>query len=212
MALCDPHPQVMSPCSDDAVSVGQALGTRGDVAFDEFGSTNLTAGQTTVDVTFNYQKESSSYVFEYLYVANPDEPPDDIRPIVNSQTTTGFQVELSGEPTSATSVLYWRVIIPDALHTCQPLTNGPRYAILRPEQHGITPLVSGQDYLIVNFAGGDMPDADWGFEQFSIERSFAETDPQIFAWTCTRHVIGGFTITFSGHPTDSTYSLRWQVR
>lgn len=208
---CDPHPQIVSPCSDDAVSVGQALGTRGDVHFDEYGSTILTEGQTTVDVTFNYEKESASYVFEYLYVANPDELPDDIRAIVNSQTTAGFQVELSGEPTSATSVLYWHVIVPDALHTCQPLTNGPHYSILRTEQHGVTPLVSGQDYLIVNFPT-NMPDTDWGFEQFSIEKAFAESDPQVFAWTCTRHVIGGFTIQFSGHPTDGTYSLRWQVR
>lgn len=207
---CDTYTNVMSPCADECVANAQSLGTRGDAAYDEAGKVELTEGQSEVEVFFLYEK-CSEYVFEYLYVAGPDVEPDDIHAIPNVQTTKKFKVQLSGLPTTANSILYWHVSTPDTLVDNEPVPGIPQYAKIRPEQHGIAPLVEGQDYVIVEFAE-EHPDNDWGFEQFSIEKAFTEADPEMFAWTATAHLTTGFTIQLSGAPTNGDTTLRWQIR
>lgn len=219
---CTPHPQILDPCADDSVSVGQSLGAQGDVAFQEYGETALTAGDTEKEVTFDYQKESALYVFEYLYVkgsdpaldVDSDTAPDAIVAVPYSQTTRKFTVRFSGAPISADAVLVWRVAIPDPLRTiCAG--NGPQYAIIREEQHGTTPLVQGQDSLAVVFPE-EMPDNLWGFEEFSFETVGGVPDEPFsvlgFVWTVIAHTATGFTIQLSGEPDTANYILRWQVR
>lgn len=206
---CDPHPQVQDPCANDSVSVGQALGAQGDVNFTEYGEFILTAGVTEAEVTFDYQKESSLFVFEYLYVKGSNDPPDAIIPVPYSQDTHKFKVRFSGAPIAAGAVLVWRVVIPDPLRTiCAG--NGPQYAIVPTERHGVTPLVNGQAFIVVLFATA-MPDNNWVFEAFSIEKAFNEANTFGFAWTVIARSTTGFTLEFSGAP-GLDYSLRWQVR
>lgn len=204
----------MDPCADDSVSVGQALGAQGDLNFQEYGETALTAGDTEREVTFDFQKESALFVFEYLYVKGSNDPPDAITVVPYSQTTRKFKVRFSGAPIAAGAVLVWRAVIPDPLRTvCAG--NGPCYALMRDEQHGIEPLVQGDDVVTVVFPEA-MPDNLWGFEQVSFE----VVDPDIevpfqalgFVWTVTAHTTAGFTLELSGSPNNSNYILRWQVR
>lgn len=209
MAACDPHPQVAQPCADDGVSIGQVLGTRGDISFDEHGETALTAGQTTATVEFLYEKVSVDYVFEYLYVKSPGAFPDDIRAVANSQTTKSFVVELSGKPVTNNDVLVWRVIIPDKLHTAQPATSGPRYAILRPSQQGLTDLAQGFIFVNVTFPT-EMPDNDWVFEALEVE-NLSEDSPMVLNWTVATHTTSGFRLDFQGTPDSPNYKLRWKV-
>lgn len=209
---CTPHPQVMDPCADDSVSVGQALGAQGDVNFSEYGETALTAGDTEKEVTFDYQKESSLFVFEYLYVKGNNDPPDAIIPVPYSQDTHKFKVRFSGAPIAAGAILVWRVKIPDPLRViCAG--NGPQYAIIPQERHGMTPLVNGQDSLVVVFAEA-MPDDDWVYEAFSIEYVGAGNASNAFgfSWTEIDRSEAGFTVIFSGEPDSGDYQLRWQVR
>lgn len=208
---CPTHPQVLSPCADDGVSVGQVLGTRGDVVFDEYGVVNLTAGQVEVVVAFDYEKESADYVFEYLYVESTDTTPVDIRAVVQAKSTTGFTVELSGEPVTVNCILKWHVITPDPLHISCPATGAPHYAIVRPAQQGLTNMVNGQDYVAVTFPA-PQPDNDWVFLACEVEHI---TDPvvpfMIFTWTVSVHLTTGFRIELSGAPDDGNYKLRWRV-
>lgn len=207
---CDPHSQVQDPCADDSVSVGQALGAQGDVNFQEYGETALTAGDTEKEVTFDYQKESALFVFEYLYVKGSNDPPDAIIAVPYSQDTRKFKVRFSGAPIAAGAILVWRVTIPDPLRVIC-VGNGPQHAIIPEERHGVTPLVNGQDFLVVTFATV-MPDNNWVFEAFSIEKAFSEANILGFAWTVTSHSVSGFTVAFSGEPDSNDYTLRWQVR
>lgn len=208
---CCRDDQILCPGPNDAVSIGNVLGTRGDVNFDERGSVALTEGQEQVEVAFLYEKCSAAYVFEYHYVAGPDVLPDDIRPVPNVQTVHGFTMQLSGNPVTANSILYWRVIVPDDLQTSQPPAAPPQYAIVRPEQHGSQALVLGDTVVIVTFAE-EHPDNDWGFEQLWIQKALTEAEPETFAWTCIAHSITGFSLKLSGAPADGDYSLHWQIR
>lgn len=201
----------MSPCADDSVSVGQALGAQGDPAFQEYGEYELSPGQTEVEVTFDYQKESSLYVFEYLYIKGSNTPPDAIIPVPFSQDTRKFKVKLSGATlTENSSFLVWRVKIPDPLRVvCEG--NGPQYAIIPVEQHGSIALVNGQDFIIVTFAEL-MPNTNWNFEMLMVRKAFSEAATLGFVFTETSHTTGGFTLAMSGAPDSSDYTLHWQVR
>lgn len=214
MSACTPHPQVMSPCSDDAVSVAQVLGTRGDRNFDESGSLALTIGQTSVAVTFDYEKESSDYRFEQLYIKAEDAAPVDIRPVVNSQTKQGFTAELTGVPITVNCKLYWRVIVPDSLHTCQTVAGGPKYAIVPTPQSGIAPFPIGTYVVTVVFPVAQ-PDTTWEFEALSIEAAPTDpaTDPQTFSMpTVTSRLATGFQLMFSGAPdTADRYTIHWRI-
>lgn len=206
---CTPHPQVMDPCADDSVAIGQALGAQGDVSFTEYGETTLSAGDTEKEITFDYQKESSLYVFEYLYVKGNNDPPDAIIAVPYSQDTRKFKVRFSGAPIAAGAVLVWRVKIPDPLRTiCAG--NGPQYAIIPEERHGVTPLVVGQDFLAITFSE-EMPDTNWVMEAFSIEKAVNDAIMG-FSWTIVRPLATGFYVEFSGAPVTDDYVLRWQVR
>lgn len=208
---CDPHPQVMDPCADDSVSVGQALGAQGDVQWQEYGETALTAGDTEKEVTFDYQKESSLFVFEYLYVKGNNDPPDAIIPVPYSQDTRKFKVRFSGSPIAAGAVLVWRVTIPDPLRViCAG--NGPQYAIIPEERHGLKQLDPVLDFIAVDF-DEVMPNANWVFEAFSIEKSTANGATVGVTWTVTSRSTTGFVVELSGAVgSDDAYFLRWQVR
>lgn len=209
---CEPHAQVISPCSDDAAASLLGLGTRGDVAFSEYGNMPLSAGQTDVAIEFLYEKTDWRYVFVYCYVGNYDGVPTDaIQVVSGSQTSKGFALKLSGAPTTDDSILFWEVRIPDNLQECQSVTSGPKYAIVPVEQHGVTPLVNGQDFIIVTFAE-PMPDNNWVFEALSFEKAFSEADALGFVPIVTAHTVNGFTLQFQGAPDSSDYTMRWQVR
>lgn len=208
---CTPHPQVISPCADDAVSVGQSLGTRGDVAYDEAGSLALTVGQTSVSVQFSFTKESAAYVFEYLYIKTGDAAPVDIRPVLNGQTKQGFTCELSGMPISANSMLFWRVVVPDPLHSCAGAANGPQYAIVKPAQQGITAIPQNQSYIDVTFTAAQDDDT-WEFESAVVHVPNIVDIPLVFAMICTVHTRYGFRIKFSGSPDQAGYTLHWRIR
>lgn len=218
---CDPHPQIMSPCADDAVSVDQVLGTRGDINFDENGSLALTAGQTTAVIAFRYQKETSDYRFEYLYVKSIDANPADVRPVVKAQTTQNFTVDFGGEPITANSTLYWRVVVPDQLHVCQGAAGGPKYAIIKPSQEGSVLLDIGAESAQVTFPL-EQPDNTWLFECLEIDGSsiglteeelIATPDAvQAFAITITNRTAQGFVVSFSGATEHSGYVLLWRIR
>lgn len=205
----------MSPCADDAVSVGQVLGTRGDINFDENGTLALTIGQYEAEVTFLYEKETSDYRFEQLYVTSEDDNPAVIVPIVKSQTTKKFVVDFGGVPISANSTLYWRVIVPDPLHACQGATAQPSYAIVRPGQRGLTafPPAATEVQIVLPIA---QPDDDWGFDQLDVEFNPALTKPdpvQVFSTpTVIERTVNGCKLVFSGAPTVTGYRILWEVR
>jgi hypothetical protein len=202
----------MEPCQNDAVGTLGALGVSGDVAFDESGSMPLSQGQTECEITFTYEKTDWRYRFIYLYVGYFDGTPiDAIACSPGLQTSKKFLVKFSGAPTSAGAILFWEVRIPDNLQACQTTSSGPNYAILRPEQHGVTPLVSGQDFIIVTFPEL-MPDTDWGFEQLTVRKAFSEANTLGFVFTETSHSASGFTLAMSGAPDNGDYTLHWQVR
>jgi hypothetical protein len=200
----------MYPCADDSVSIGQALGAQGDVNFAEYGETTLDPGDTEKVVTFDYQKESSLYVFEYLYVKGSNDPPDAIIAVPYAQTTRTFTVRFSGAPIATGAKLVWRVKIPDPLRiVCEG--NGPQYSIVPEERHGATALTNGSAFIIVTF-DTVMPSSDWLMEAFSIEKAFSEANTFGFGWTITSRSVSGFTVALSGTPDSSDYTLRWQVR
>lgn len=208
---CPSHPQVMDPCADDSVSVGQALGAQGDVSFAEYGETLLSVGDTEKEVTFDYQKESNLYRFPELYVESGDETANNIIPVVirSAKTTRKFKVKFSGSPTDNNSVLVWRVKIPDPLRViCAG--NGPQYAIIPTERHGVKSLVSGQTFVAVTFEEA-MP-VDWGFEMLSVRKAFNEANTLGFVFTEIVHSLTGFTLDMSGAPDNGDYTLHWQVR
>lgn len=206
---CLPHPQVVSPCADDAVSVGQVLGTSGDLAFDEQGSVALTIDQTSGEVTFGYQKETSDYRFEQLYIRDTHDDPVDVRAVPKGQTQYGFTFELTGQPITATCTLYWRVVVPDALHSCPSATGAPRYGIVPPPQQGTEALVVDQDFVEVIFPT-EQPDNTWEFEALEIT-SGAIDIPMVFSWTVAEKSTVGFKLMFQGKPDVAGYTLRWRI-
>jgi len=206
---CTPHPQVMSPCADDAVSVGQALGTRGDVNFDEYGTLNLNLGQTGAEVLFDYEKESADYRFEYLYIENADDPTAASFPIPKIRTTKSFTVDFTGAPITANSVLKWRVTVPDPLHTCAGVAGSPKYVIYA-YQEGLTPFPNGADFVPISFPQ-EQPNADYQLEAFSVEYTGIGT-PLIFAAPLIiERTTVGFTFVFQGHPDAEGYFIRWRI-
>lgn len=209
---CVDHPQVLSPCADDAVSVGQVLGTRGDVAYDETGSVALTIGQATVAVEFSFTKESDDYVFEYLYIKTEDETPVDIRPVPRVQTKQGFTCELTGVPITANSMLFWRVVVPDPLHTCQGLVAGPQYAQVKVAQEGRVAMTQDTEFFEVTFPI-EQPDALWEFESLVVHADDTIDIPLVFPQPiCTVHTAAGFTVRFQGVPDETGYTLHWRIR
>lgn len=181
------------------------------MAYTEYGSVALTEGQTEVEITFTYEKTSSAYVFEYLYVKCSDTIPDAIVPVPNSQTVHGFVVKLPGSPTTVNSVLYWRVRIPDAFQQCQTATGGPHYAIVPVPQEGTQPLVVGVPIISVTFEK-EQPDNNWVFESLTIENRTDPSSPsQIFSWTVFSHTPTGFILDLSGQAEVEGYVLRWKI-
>lgn len=207
---CDPHPQVVSPCADDAVSVGNALGVSGDLAFDECGSLALTAGQTSAEITFGYQKENDDYRFEYLYIKTLDDNPADVRAVPNNQTQRGFTVAFTGQPTTANSTLYWRVVVPDSLHSCPGSSNAPQYAIVRPTQEGIEPFPMDQDFIVVAFPIAE-DDEEWNLLAATIENEDTETLQVFPAPTVASRSLIGFRLDFASSPEEAGYNLHWKI-
>lgn len=206
---CDPHPNVIMPCADDTLPVENALAVSGDISFDEEGSLALTAGQTEAEIEFGFQKESAAYVFEYLYVKSTGDGQGFLAHPVE-QTTKKFTVEFTGAPINGNCTLYWRVKVPDGLHSCPSLQNSPKYAIVPESQHGVASFPVDQDFIEVLF-DEEMPSADWGFDQRDIENGAVDI-PQVFGEpTLVVRSTVGFTLQYASHPEESGYNLRWKV-
>jgi hypothetical protein len=211
---CEPHAQVLSPCSDDAATL-LVLGTRGDVAFDESGYLDLTEGQEAATIDFLYQKQTNLYRFEYLYITEEGAAtPADIRAVPNEQTDKSFTVQFSGSPITAGCRLYWRVIVPDNLHTCQGLTNQPQYALVRPTQEGLTLIPSDQDYVDIEFQD-EMTTADWVFDALVLEfdpgQGSVPSEILVFAYTIILRTTLGCRIMLSGSADIIGYRFRWRA-
>ena len=199
----------MSPCADDAVSVGQALGTRGDVNFDEYGALNLNIGQTSAQVFFDYEKESADYRFEYLYIENDDDPTAEARAVCKARDTKSFTVDFTGAPITANSVLKWRVTVPDPLHTCAGVAGAPKYVVYD-KREGVTPFPKDADSVTINFSEEHSTD-DWKLEALSIEYTGLLT-PLIFSLPLIiNRTTAGFTMIFQGHPDDDGYFIHWRI-
>lgn len=209
MSVCEPHDQVISPCADDAAASLLGLGTRGDIAYSEYGNMPLSAGQTDVAIEFLYEKTNWGYVFVHCYVGNYDGVPTDaIQCVTGSQTSKGFAVKFSGAPTTNDSVLFWEVRIPDNLQACQSVTSSPKYAIVPPYQQGIEELNIGQEFLVVTFPE-EHPIENW-YPTLVIEK-LGGGNPQIFAWIMTARSKAGFRLDFQGSPDTDGYFLRWRI-
>lgn len=208
MSTCTPHPQVVSPCADDTLPVADALAVSGDISFDEEGSVALTEDQSQAEVTFGFQKETAVYVFEYLYVKSTEGTFIGAVPI--EQTTKKFVAKFTGGPVDASCTLYWRVKVPDGLHSCPSLQNSPKYAILPESQHGEEAWPVDQNFIEVVF-DEEMPSADWGFDQLDIENAAIDI-PQVFGSpTISVRTVTGFKLMFGSFPTESGYFVRWKV-
>lgn len=204
----------MSPCQDDAVSVAQALGTSGDIAFDEFGSITLVPNQTSQQVTFRYQKATAAYVFEYLYIGSSgDVNPADIRAVVSAQDMNGFTVEFSGSPITFNCTLYWRVKVPDALSVCQTGSSQPQYAVVPFTQEGQTTMLKLEYQQSIVFPKA-MKDENWFFEAFQIEYQGADLHPilRLFCLpTISQKTANGCTLDFNGTAQEDNYVMKWKV-
>lgn len=200
----------MSPCSDDTLPVENVVSVSGDISFDEEGSLALTEGQTEAEIEFGFQKESAAYVFEYLYAKSLDDDPAFIGAVPQEQTTRKFVVGFTGAPVTANSTLYWRVKVPDGLHSCPSLQNAPKYAIVPESQHGVKDFPADTNSIEVVF-DEEMPSADWGFDQLDIENMGIDV-PQVFSMpTISVRSATGFLLIFGSHPTEEGYTLRWKV-
>lgn len=83
-----------------------------DKALDERGDLVLSAGQTEATVTFQAQKLSDKYRFEYLYVdAFGVVNPGTITVVPVTQTQWSFTAELAGDPPQDGYILRWRVVV-----------------------------------------------------------------------------------------------------
>lgn len=210
MPTCPSHPQVISPCADDTLPVANVVSVSGDISFDEEGSLVLTEGQIEAEIEFGFQKENSDYVFEYLYVKSADDNAAALLVVPREQTTKKFVVQFSGAPVSAESTLHWRVKIPDGLHACPSLQNGPKYAIIRPQQRGTQAFPQDQEFVIVTFAEPEA-DADYDFLALWIENQDTEL-PQAFpAPIVVSRTVNGFRVDFGSHPVLDGYTLHWKI-
>lgn len=100
------------------------------VGYIETGSVALAIGQLEVDVSFLHEKAAATYVFQPSpYVKDTSVAPQDIRAVVNAQTTTGFVIKLSAAPTTTNCTLVWGVAILDPSRASQPGTSGPKYIL-----------------------------------------------------------------------------------
>lgn len=206
--VCSAHPQVISPCADDTLPVEDALAVSGDISFDEEGSVALSEGQTEAEVEFGFQKETAAYVFEYLYVKSTGDGQGFFAHPVE-QTTKKFVVEFTGAPVDENCTLYWRVKVPDGLHSCPSLQNSPKYAILPATRQGETPWPVGQSFIDIVFEE-DMPSVDWAFDQRDVEVDGIV--PQVFSEpTITERTVSGCRLQYGSFPTQEDYVLRWKV-
>lgn len=109
----------------------------------EDGEVVLTADQLTVSVNFVLQKSGADvYRFDYLYIKDTTGVPRDVRPFLNSQSTTGFVVQLTAGATVG-SILYWKVIPKVNAPVVLPV---PRYTLI-PENFPIGSPSGLRDYL-----------------------------------------------------------------
>lgn len=124
--------QILDPDPTDAAVVGQVLGARGDIQFEEDGSVStITDGQTEIDVTFLYEKVLDDYRFIENYVESPIADLRDVQCIVRKEDrkTTGFKVQLSSMHVPAGSIYRWHIKVRDALQVTQPPDSQPRYIL-----------------------------------------------------------------------------------
>lgn len=205
---CSPHPQVISPCADDTLPVEDALAVSGDISFDEEGSEALTEDQDQIEVTFGFQKETAAYVFEYLYVKSTEGTFIGAVPV--EQTTKKFVAKFTGGPVDSSCTLYWRVKVPDGLHSCPSLQNGPKYAILPASRQDATGWPVGQSFVDIVFEEA-MPSSDWGFDQRDVEHAII-TVPQVFGEpTVTLKTTSGCRLQYGSFPIEEDYFVRWKV-
>jgi hypothetical protein len=205
--------QVLDPDPAEAAVIGTALGVRGDVCYDEYGSQPLTVGQVEIDILFLYEKATADYVLEYGYVENlTDENPFDIRVVVIDRTTLGFKVLLSAAPEgdAADYTFKWHVITPDPLIRSQILTAGPRYVLATTNEAGLTALINGSDQVQVEFLN-TKANNNWSFVVLTI-LNLLDALPMVFSYTVTSKTTLGFSIQLSGQPDNDNYYLQWEVK
>jgi hypothetical protein len=124
--------QILDPDPTDAAVVGQVLGARGDIQFEEEGSVStITDGQTEIDVTFLYEKVNNDYRFLENYIESPVANLSDVQCIIRKEDrqTTGFKVQLSSMHVPTGSIYRWHIKVRDALQVTQPPDSQPRYIL-----------------------------------------------------------------------------------
>ena len=76
---------------------------------------------------------------------------------------------------------------------------------------GITPLISGQDYIDVEF-GEDQPSLDWVMIEASIENTTDPTVLNVWRGVITSKTTTGFRLQLNGTPDSANYFLYWSIR
>lgn len=94
----------------DPIPVVPPGGTLGQYV--ESGVAHLSIGTQVLNVTFVTPKISANYIFDEAIIKNTvDDPAPEFDFTITNQTTTGFQVIISGFPTTANSFFQWAVRI-----------------------------------------------------------------------------------------------------
>lgn len=94
----------------DPIPVVPPGGTIGQ--YIESGSNMLAIGTQVLNVTFVTPKIAASYIFDEAVIRNTvDDPTPEFSFTISNQTTAGFQVIISGTPTTVNSFFFWAVRI-----------------------------------------------------------------------------------------------------
>lgn len=110
--------------------VGQVLGARGDIQFEEDGSDlTIVDGQTEIDVTFLYEKVFDDYFIDHE-IELPVASLTSVQLVIRKEDrkTTGFKVQIIGH-VPAGSIYRWHIKVRDALQVTQPPESQPRYVL-----------------------------------------------------------------------------------
>jgi hypothetical protein len=167
----------------------------------ELGSVPLISGQDYINVVFQTVKANASWWFSNLDVENTL----DVNPLkiywttVTNRTTTGFTVLLNAAPNTANYVLNWAVNqpVPAAL------------SVPTPGEGALTPLINGQNFLLVNFL--NVKPLQWDFVNLTVENTVDPSPSAIYPTICTVHSATQFKIFFNAAPATANYNLRWRV-
>ena len=197
--------QLIEPTNDLPVDV---TGASNDPTLTERGEVPLGVGQTQVTVTFQTQKLTAGYRFEYLYVDfigsvvdNPN--PGTITAVPVQQSLTEFIAELAGTPPTTGYVLRWRVVVVEV--SAIAVIDAPEsFRIQLPGLGSSGPVPTVMDVLFVNPRSNSI----YGFSEFRIENLI--DDPslqspiviQVYAKQTTK-----FSVTWNPYAPTNNYFL-----